>query len=279
MQETRGGSMQLTDLSISRRVLVGVFAAGAIGSSLALATVYGQSPVSVSSAQAVEEHDHADHDHASTLDADGRFTGPGEVWPPQPKNATDVVELDFSDLAAPVAERTVAAAADDRDIVADIRPAEAALAIPAVADATGERYNLISITEHEIVPGSEKGQDDEATLVVFYNLGDDLTVEAFIDGDALAALVVSPAGQHQPPLSVKEKSAAAELARAHWSAEGDPRIDQLEGFTILAVQPGGAYYDSRVAYVSFHLDARSNPELLTWVDLTTEVVIEAKVDR
>lgn len=276
--------MQLTDLSVSRRVLLGVFTAGAVGSGLALAGVYAQPPVRVSSAQAVEEHDHADHDHAdhdhaSTLDGDGRFTGPGEVWPPQPKNAIDVVELDFSDLAAPVAERTVSAAADDRDIVVDIAPAMAALALSEVADAVGVRHNLISITEHEIVPGSEKGEDDEATLIIFYNLADDLTVEVFMDGDALVALVVSPAAQHQPPLSVKEKSAAADLARAHWSAEGDARIDRLEGFTILAVQPGGSYYDSRMAYVSFHLDARSNPELLTWVDLTTETVIEAKVDR
>lgn len=280
--------MQTTYRAGARRALVGILAASAAGSGLVVAGVLdvGEPAVEIAAAQGGDdgtapdtEHDHADHDHASTLGADGRFTGPDGVWPPEPKNATDVVELTFAGEEAVTDERQVAPAAAQA-VVADQSTADAALAIDEVQVAVGERYNLIDVSDSEIVPGTDKDDEgNEATLVTFFGLDTNQTVEVFMDGTVMVELVISPAAEHQPPLSVTEKFEAAELARAHWEAEGEARIGELDGFAILAVESGGAYYGSRVAYVSFHAGDTDRPELITWVDLGAGTILKAEVDR
>ena len=239
-----------------------------------------RSAIEAAPAQVDDGHDHGhDHDHASMLTADGRFTGPGEVWPPQVRGATDVVALDFDEVEAATSRRAMDAPAAARAMEADAGTTiDVAMADARVATELGVRHTLISVTEDEIVPGSAKG-DPEATLVLFYSHDLAVTVEAYVVGAQVVEIASHPAGDQQPPLAVDEKHRATEVARAHWEAAGDGRIDQLEGFVILAVEPDGSYYDSRVAYVSFHLDNEARPELLTWVDLTTETVLEAEVDR
>lgn len=270
-----------SDGPVARRALAAILGAGVIGSTLVLtgALGTGRPTIEVSSGQdpdAPIEHDHTDHDHPSILGPDGRFTGPGDVWPPEPRNATDIVELEFP----PEPGGTVAAdGVFAQALTVEAGPAETALGDAALAAALGERYNLISVVDDETVPGTTKDEADTATLVSFFSLSNGVTVEAFVAGGAVVEAVVSPASDHQPPLSDSEKDRAVEIARAHWEQEGDERIDVLEGFTILAVEPSGAYYDSRMTYVSFHVDNTSDPELLTWVDLTTETVHDARVDR
>ncbi len=226
-------------------------------------------------------HDHGDHRHASTLGPDGRFTGPGEVWPPQIRGAADIVALDFGEAEAATAERALPAARA-ADVLERAGGAEmaATLASAEATDALGQRYTPISVTEGEIVPGSDKGSPrSEASLALFYSHDRAATVEVYLRGAEVVEVVSRPADTEQPPLAVDEKHRATELARAHWEAAGDDRIDGLEGFVILAVEADGTYYDSRVAYVSFHVDNTSRPELLTWVDLTDETVLVAEVDR
>lgn len=262
----------------------------ALAGGFALAVVAGglgpsPSTIEATPSQVDDEHDHDEHDHgdggrhASALGPDGRFTGPGEVWPPQVKGATDIVTLDFAEEAAPTAERAVGVEAA-APMLAEVggRGLEAALAESRVTGALGDRHVLISINDGEIVPGSSKG-DPKATLALFYSHDRGATVEVYLDGATVIEVISRPASEDQPPLGVDEKFRAAELARAHWQEAGDERIDLLEAFVILAVRPGGRYYDSRVGYVSFHVDNESRPELLTWVDLTGETVLDAEVDR
>ncbi|MEM9562763.1 MAG: hypothetical protein AAGA93_09115 [Actinomycetota bacterium] len=224
-------------------------------------------------------HDHDGHRHASTLGPDGRFTGPGEVWPPEVRGATDIVTLDFAAEEAPTSRRALEAdraaavlAASDGEAI------DVALADADVAAALGDRHATVSVTDDEVVPGSGKGEPT-AMLVLLYSHDRGANVEVYVIGSRVIEVVSRPAGTDQPPLAVDEKHRAAEIARAHWEADGDDRIEQLDGFVILAVQPDGSYHDTRVAYVSFHVDNVARPELLTWVDLTTETVLRAEVDR
>lgn len=226
-----------------------------------------------------DDHDHGDHRHASTLGHGGRFTGPGEVWPPQVVGATDIVGLDFSAAEAATDRRALPSARAAEALAADGGvPLAIALASSEVTTALGDRHTLISVTGEEVVPDTAKGAPT-ADLVLFYSHDRRATVEVYVRAAVVVEVVSRPADQDQPPLAVDEKYRATEMARAHWEAEGDARIDRLDGFVILAVQPDGTYHDHRVAYVSFHEDNTSRPELLTWVDLTSETVLDAAVDR
>jgi hypothetical protein len=45
----------------------------------------------------------------------------------------------------------------------------------------------------------------------------------------------------------------------------------------LAYRPeGNGFYDTRVIYISFHLDSSSVPEFVAWVDLTSQKVMKAQ---
>ncbi len=153
-----------------------------------------------------------------------------------------------------------------------------AIAAPEVASAIGDRHTLISVTDDEIVPGSDQG-DQAATLVLLHSHDRSATVEAHGRDSRVVEVVSRPAGADQPPLAVDEKHRATEVARSHCEAVGGDRIDQLEGFVILSVESDGTHHDSRVADVSSHVDHVARPELLTWVDLTAETVLRAEVDR
>ena len=267
-----------------RALLVAVLGAGVIGSGAVLAGLVGSSPAptSISVAAPVDpglDHDH-DHDHASQLDDDGRFTGPGDVWPPQPVGATDVVTGDETGLAAP-ADGFVAAG-DEAQVALVAQPdaVTVALADPAVAAAVPGRYSLIAVSDGEQLPGTAKGSvDPDAAKVVLYDLDGDTSVEVIVDGDRVVDVSIRSALEHQPPLSEEEKTRAAELARAHWAAVGDDRLDQLQAFIILDMADSGGFHPTRVAYVSFHVDTDARPELLTWVDLSSETILDSRVDR
>lgn len=205
-------------------------------------------------------------DDPTKLDNDGRFTGPGEVWPPQPKDATNVVDRSAADIAPePQAARL---AALDAQAPADAAPSAVVAADTEVQAALGADTNLIAVEEI-----------DGTTRMIWYSLTNNQTVDAVVQGDQVVSLSTSAPGTFQPELSDDEKQAAVAIARAHWAAKGDRRIDGLQGFSILAFQPGGAYYETRMVYVSFHIDEDERPELLAWVDLVTGDVIKSEVDR
>ncbi len=249
---------------------VGLLGAGALVSLGALTWAIGQQSGSVRADDglAVTPAAAAADDDPTRLDNDGRFTGPGEVWPPQPKGATDIVERSADEIAA--VEPAARVRMLDAQAVEDDRrsPSQVLAADIGVAEALGDRYNLIAA---EAVDGVDR--------FIYYSLATNQTVDVTVDGDALADLTTHRPGVFQPELSHREKLAAVDVARAHWEAKGDARIDTLQGYSILAFQPGGAYYDTRMVYVSFHIDEDSRPELLAWVDLVTGQVTKSEVDR
>ena len=251
-----------------RPVLLGM-AAAAVGAIAWVAALPATTAVTAGQqAEGAGDHDHQ-HDHeASTLHdhEHSRFTGPGGQWPPQPRGATGIVQLDTgafedrpqvgkdrsADWAAEL-EQAAAAGVDRRaELVAEL----------------GQRYDLIA-------------RDDlgDTSLAVYYSLSTNQTIEARLVGETVVELQRHEPSVFQPELLNAEKEAAIEVARAHWEAAGDARIDQLQGFSILAFQPGGAYYDTRMVYVSFHIDEDARPELLTWVDLAAGRVVQSEVDR
>lgn len=243
--------------------MLGVGAAVSLG---ALIWAVGQQPPEA--VEAGQENDAApvDTDDPTKLDDDGRFTGPGQGWPPQPRGATDIVQRSAAGLA-PIPQWQKLERFDQVAAVGRA-PSQVLAADDAAGEALGDTHNLI---------GAEAV--DEATHLVYYSLSENQTVEVIISGGEVAELTVHRPSDFQPELSNDEKQAAVDIAKAHWQSRGDPRIDRLQGFSILAFQPGGAYYDTRMVYVSFHVDEDARPELLAWVDLVTGEVTRSEVDR
>ncbi|MEM9653787.1 MAG: hypothetical protein AAGA65_16970 [Actinomycetota bacterium] len=244
---------------------VAVLTVGAIASLAVLIWAVANTSASPTVAgQAVDQA--VENDDPTKLDNDGRFTGPGDVWPPQPRSATAMIDrsaVDFAPMSA--ADRLLAI---DGAAPAGRAPSEVLAADDNVLGAIGESANLIAVEEV-----------DGATHLAWFSLSNNQTVEVVVKGDRVTSLVTSDPTVFQPELSHAEKLAAVDVARAHWVGKGDRRIDGLEGFSILAFQPGGAYYDTRMVYVSFHVDEDARPELLAWVDLVTGDVIKSEVDR
>ncbi len=207
-------------------------------------------------------------DDPTVLDDEGRFTGPGEVWPPQPKDATDIVErtdIGLSVLAGDdnILERLDEAAGAER------APSEVLASDEAVIEALGDRHNLIAA----------EAAADGVTRYVYYSLSSNQTVDVTVTGDSVSELLLIAPDEFQPELSQAEKDQAVELARAHWEDRRDRRIGSLQGYSILTFKPDGSYHDTRMVYVSFHVDEDSRPELLAWVDLATGEVVRSEVDR
>ncbi len=243
-------------------------------------------PTVVESGQSTEqdEGDHdRDHDHSSTLGADGRFTGPDEGWPPQPRDAVDVVDIplpaESSDPLLRLAEieaavqaegRSNAQAQSDRAVGAD----QLVLADRRTIDALGDQGRLVAVEQH-----NDKNDGANSIHLMFYSLATNRTVEAEVRDGRIVDHVVRPGSEFQPPLDTTEEATAVELARRYWRDQGESAVDRLEGYGILAFQPGGAHYDTRMAYVSFHADIDARPELITWVDLTRGEIFSAEVDR
>lgn len=201
-------------------------------------------------------HDHSDHaHHVSVLDHDGRFTGPGE-WPPQHKGATNFGTVEITDQRG-----------NGREIAAT----RSASAHQAVGRALGNRFGAASVAE---MAGGQNGQH-----VTFFSYEQNQTVVASVIDGEVVNVEEMPASVGQPPLSPVEMDNAVAIARAWWSEQNNDRVDDLEGFAIRAFQPDGSFFPVRMAYVSFHVDVDAAPELLTYVDLTNEIVTEGLLDQ
>ncbi|MEM7341133.1 MAG: hypothetical protein AAF467_20920 [Actinomycetota bacterium] len=275
--------MDRTSRLWGRRALVGsLVMAAVISLGVLVASATQPAPLEVASAVPASgtgnEHDH-DHDHASILDHDGRFSGPGDVWPPEPRDATGVQPLDFSDEEAPTDAVLVAPDQPDEVLVDDAGPLAIAETSDWVLAELGDDYNLISASDNELLGDGKDDSGPVGAKLVFFSIARNQTVEVAVSGGAVISVDVAAASVQQPPLSEKEKYTAVEIARAHWAAVGDERLPLLDGYAILDIEADGSYHESRVAYVSFHPDPEARPELLTWIDLTTNSVLDAEVDR
>jgi len=199
------------------------------------------------------------HIHASDLDGAGRFTGPGEVWPPRPDGAGP---------AALVPEATL--------ITGDSDPAEVQIAMAAAAAELGDRW---SMTDMEVAMTDGKGNTNpNAAMVEFFSLTNNQTVTVMMDSGSVTAVNLTAATDYQPVISNPEKIQAVQIARDHFVAQGVDRINDLNGYAIRAFDGDNGYYDTRMVYISFHLDEGYLPEFVANVDLTTGTIDMARAE-
>lgn len=244
----------------SRTCVVAAFIAGSTG---------------ISAVQADTTHGH--------IAGDGRFTPnqSGATFPPQPRSVENVRQFTpIPDAANRVVTnkkgggQTVGAQAVTKNLAAERNDVTAqALASNEIRNLLGLRYAVINT----VTVKDKWGGDSNRYTITFFSHSNNQTVQVSVEDGDLDDLTVIPASQNQPPLAETEMVDAIDLARTHWTNEGNTRIGQLTGFAIQTFQEDGSPHTSRVAYVSFHIESPEQPELLTWVDLNSRQVIRAEV--
>ncbi len=204
--------------------------------------------------------DHGNHYHAADLNGEGRFSAQGDVWPPRPDGAgapTRIQQAEPGYNSEPLAVRGAERSAVDEHL--------------------GERWDVLEIAEG--VSGG-KGQSDRSRQVVTYFSYDlNQSVQVEMRGANATDIKIIEPSRAQLPLNPNEKARAVEIARAHWADQGQSAVNDLEGFSIQAFQPDGQFYGVRMVYVSFHENADTRPDFLTWVDLSNETVADSKRDE
>lgn len=213
------------------------------------------------------ENDH-DHLHIGHIPENGRFTtndGQAMSWPPQVKYAKDVV-WDTN------AEQIAASQLTELDAVAVVASSNAEFSA-----LLGERFMFISAK-----PIQKKWQEIvQGYKVTYFSYSNNITIEALITDEEVDDIITYTAAEYQPPLRQNEVDEAIVIARQYWQGQGNSRVNELQGFTIQTFKTdgGGGFYDTRMSYVSFHLNETAKPELLTWVDLTNQTVLRAAIDQ
>lgn len=204
--------------------------------------------------------EHGEHYHAADLDGEGRFTGQGEVWPPRPDGAGEPTEVPNEEpeyVEDPLVDRAS-------------RPTD-------VADLLGERWDVLEVIEAISVGKGETDPGGQA--VTFFSYDNNQSVRVELRGGAVTRIETTDPARGQLPLNPEEKERAIDIARDHWSEQGESAVNDLEGFSIQAFEADGSFYDVRMVYVSFHQNADTRPDFLTWVDLSNESVADAKRDE
>ncbi len=207
------------------------------------------------------------HHHSST----DRFTRIGTEWPPQPKQMENVVWLGKHSNNRNVNQtlRSVGLAATARQFSNDD------------IHELGDRFTFVGTKKS----GDKRLQSSQQTMT-FYSHSNNATVEVEVSqGDIQNVTQINPS-KYQPPLTDDEVKEAVNIARTTLSEDGFDRIQQLEGYGILAFKPlseissgDPGFYDTRVVYVSFHEHIDARPEFIAWVDLTEQIVIKSEEDQ
>ena len=135
---------------------------------------------------------------------------------------------------------------------------------------------LVSFS-HEKNVTVEVGFDRKSTRLNFSH-EKNVTVEVGFDADErIVSVSTTPAKDYQPEITDEEVKEAEQLARKHLTRGKSKRVAGLQAFGILAYKPEGTgFYDTRVIYISFHKDNDSPPELMAWVDLTNQRVLQVR---
>jgi len=218
--------------------------------------------------QTTNNADGHDHLHIGHIPEDGRFTtnnGQTMSWPPQVKYIEDTQWNTNT-------TQVIAGQITETDTVATI-----ATSNPEIILLLGERFTFISAQ-----PIQEKWQDGiDGHRITYFSYSNNITIETVVADEAVQEINTYAASEYQPPLRQNEVDEAIIIARQYWQEQGNSRVNELQGFTIqtFKTDDGGGYYDTRMSYVSFHLNETAAPELLTWVDLTTQTVIRAAIDQ
>jgi len=226
------------------------------------------------SADAQDGREPAPEDHVTVLHDEGRFTGPG-VWPPAPQSADTPL---ISQAAPAISNRSASAVEVTGAPLAET--AERMELRPEVIAELGDRYSLITAAHPPAPTATDKlAVDSHRIELVWFSRTNNQSVLATVIDGGLTELSTLPAAEGQPAFSDEEHARAIQLATEHWRAEIGARVDDLVAFSIPELREDGTVHDVRMAYVTMHADARAVPELLTWVDLTNEEIVNARVDR
>lgn len=198
------------------------------------------------------------------------YTEPGGVWPPRQTEIVSDRPATTEELILPDAEVADLEAGDDAQ-GAEQRRLTAAL---------GDRFERVASGPELDAKGQPQGDSVRTT---YFSYSANATVEVVESGGRILAIDSTPAAQYQPPRTETEQERAVALAREALAAAGHARAADIEGYAILAFphpdndlpDPGTAQFNGRVLYVSFHVDALSDPEFAAWVDLTSERVLRS----
>lgn len=212
-------------------------------------------------AQFFSGHHHPDTD---------RFTRIGTEWPPQPKQIKNVTWLlresnnQITDKNIGVSGSAAMAGSLSNEDVSEL----------------GDRFTFVSTQKFT-------GKNSQSTheIMTFFSHSNNTTVEVqLLQGERQNVTTISPSS-YQPPLTEEEVKEAVNIARESLLQDGFDRIQQLDGYGILAFKPSseatsepGGFYDTRVAYVSFHDHIDARPEFIAWVDLSEQTVIKSGED-
>jgi len=205
---------------------------------------------------------HSNHTHLDT----NRFTAIGNDWPPQPKNMENIVWLrsNISGRATPNRDEALATSISADDV-----------------SELGERFTYVSTRSI-----GEKGSSSSQKIMTFFSHSNNSTVEVEIDNGSVGEINQTSPSKYQPPLTTEEVKDAVKIARESFLQNGVSRIEELKGYGILAFKKrsemtstNGGFFDTRVAYISFHEHVDARPEFVAWVDLSEGTVIKSREDN
>lgn len=190
----------------------------------------------------------------------------GVTWPPQPRGISNVVL--HSNVTEEVFDRARKRTRMDRleqKTRADMR----------AVYGLGNRFTRVAVVDQD-----DKEDTDETVVsrLVYFSHEKNATVEVGFDADEkLETVTVTPAKDYQPEITDEEIKDAEKLARKYFIRHGFKRIAGLRAYGILAYKPEGTgFYDTRVIYVSFQKDDDAPPQLMAWVDLTNQQILEVR---
>ena len=188
------------------------------------------------------------HNHSTE-----RFSGTNGSFPPQPTKRENVRAL----------PKEGGLTLSNVDSLADSR----------VLQALGSDYIYLGTRL-----AASKGSTAETIVSSYFSYSANATVEVYVADDWVQDIVETSASEYQPPLVEEESAAAVSLAKSWMQANGYSSFTNLEAYTILTFpEPSDrAFFDTRVAYVSFHENVNARPEFLVWVDLSKKTVIKAE---
>ncbi len=202
-------------------------------------------------------HNHPDSD---------RFTR--SEWPPQPKGRENVVWLQQSTIGRASRSITNTSSIDTLLSTQDIPE-------------LGDRFTFVGTQSS---PGKTSSRSQ--TSMNYFSHSNNSTVEVKVSQGEIESVDMIDPSEYQPPLTDEEVKEAVDIARTALSQNGFSRIQQLEGYGILAFKPTSeinagdhGFYETRVAYISFHQHIDARPEFIAWVDLTNQVVIKSQQDK
>lgn len=246
---------------------------------------FGEPGASAEAAHDHSSHDHGDGDAHESGDGDDeappaahahddlqgfeQYTEPGGVWPPRQAGLEN-------DRREPT--RRVARA---KARVGRYNGGAATRTQRGLARVLGARFERIDSgpainAKGRVLPG--------VVRTVYFSYSNSETVELLERAGRIVRITRTPSTERQPPRTENEQRRAVAIARRLVRARYGSRVDELTGYAILGLpdatnpmpDPGTAHFSDRILYVSFHIDALSDPEYMVWVDLTNNRVVRAE---